>query len=254
MSLTSRTKRAATAALAAALALLVAGAPAGVTAQIAPDGPNLGPPAANLRELIDRYRAWRGPAYDQLQSVHERAYFESAAGRRSGQVWMDRDGRLRIESEGADGKEVQAATPQGAWRASAAGKAATDDPGAAEAARRYAALEFGQALTGRAGAEVALAGTADEDDHTWSVVRVTFGDADTYDALIDPVMGALCCYRITEKGVTREVQFGNWRLVDGVRMPFTQLTRRGADAAGVRLASVEINPPLDAALFEKPAS
>jgi hypothetical protein len=37
-------------------------------------------------------------------------------------------------------------------------------------------------------------------------------------------------------------------------MPFVQLTRRGADAAGVRLASVEINPALDAALFAKPAS
>ena len=43
--------------------------------------------------------------------------------------------------------------------------------------------------------------TADEGDHTWSVVRVTFGDADTYEALIDPSMGLLCCYRIIQKGV-----------------------------------------------------
>jgi hypothetical protein len=236
-----------------ALALLLVGAPAACLAQIAPDRQNLGPPARNLRELIERYRAWRGPAFDQLQSQHERAYFESAAGRRSGSIWMDRDGRLRIESEGGDGKEVRAAAPDGAWRAGADGKAA-DDPGAAEAIRRYAALEFGEAFSGRAGAQATLAGTADEDDHTWSVVRVSFGDADTYDALIDPAMGLLCCYRITEKGVTREVMFSSWRLVDGVRIPFAQLTRRGADADGVRLASVEINPPLDSALFARPAS
>ena len=239
--------------LAAFLAVAVVGAPIVAPAQIAPDRPDLGPPARNLRELIDRYRTWRGPAYDQLQSLHERAYFESAAGRRSGSIWMDRDGRIRIESDGGDGKAVQAATPAGAWRAGADGKPA-DDPGAAESARRYAALEFGEAFSGRGGADVALAGTADAEDHTWSVVRVTFGDADTYDALIDPAMGLLCCYRITEKGVTREVLFSGWRLVDGVRMPFIQLTRRGADAAGVRLASVEINPPLDAALFARPAS
>lgn len=239
--------------LAATFALLLAIVPAAVTAQIAPERQDLGPPARNLRELIDRYRAWRGPAYDQLQSLHERAYFESAAGRRSGQVWMDRDGRVRIETDGGDGREVRAAAPDGAWRTGADGKAA-DDPGAAETARRYAALEFGEALSGRDGAQAALAGTADVDDHTWSVVRVTFGDADTYDALIDPSMGLLCCYRITEKGVTREVLFSNWRLVDGVRVPFAQLTRRGADASGVRLAAVEINPPLDAALFAKPAA
>ena len=249
MSVTTRTRRAAAAAFSTALALLAAGAPAG--AQIAPDRLDLGPPARNLRELIDRYRTWRGPAYDQLQSLHERAYFEGAAGRKSGQVWMDRDGRLRIETDSGAGKEVQAAAPDGAWRAGADGKAA-DDPGAAEAARRYAALEFGEAFSGRAGAQAELAGTAEVDDHTWSVVRVTFGDADTYEALIDPSMGLLCCYRITEKGVAREVLFSNWRLVDGVRMPFAQLTRRGPDASGVRLASVEINPPLDAALFAKP--
>ena len=239
--------------LAAVAALAIAAVPAAAPAQIAPDRPDLGPPAKNLRELIERYRAWRGPAYDQLQSLHERAFFESAAGRRSGAIWMDRDGRLRIESDGTNGKEVQAAAPDGAWRLGADGKAA-DDPGAAEAARRYAALEFGEAFTGREGALAELAGTADEEDHTWSVVRVTFGDADTYEALIDPVIGMLCCYRITEKGVTREVMFGNWRLVDGVRMSFTQLTKRGPDASGVRLASVEINPPLDAALFAKPAA
>jgi hypothetical protein len=246
-------RRALAAAFAAAFALVIASVPAVVPGQIAPDRPNVGPPARNLRELIDRYVAFRGPAYDQLQSLHERAFFESAAGRRSGSIWMDRDGRLRIESDGEGGKEVRAASPDSAWRAGADGKPA-DDPGAAEASRRYAALEFGEAFTGRAGAEVTLDGTADEGDHSWSVVRVSFGDADAYEALIDASTGLLCCFRITEKGVERDVLFSNWRLVDGVRIPFAQLTRKGADASGVRLASVEINPPLDPALFAKPGS
>lgn len=238
---------------AAVLVLLIASFAAAASAQIAPDRPDLGPPARNLRELIERYQHWRGPAYDQLQSLHERGTFEDAAGRRSDAIWMDRDGRRRIETDGADGRQIEAAAPDGAWRAGADGKPA-DDPGGYEAARRYAALVFGDALTGRGGAEVALAGSAEAEDHTWTVVRVTFGDADTYDVLLEPVVGALCCYRITEKGVTREVLFTDWRLVDGVRVPFGQLTRRGPDAAGVRLAAVEVNPPLDPALFAKPGS
>ena len=239
--------------LAAALVLAIAGVAPAAPAQIAPDRPNLGPPARTLRELMGRYMAWRGPAFEQLQSLHERAYFEGAAGRRSGAIWMDRVGRRRVEVAGADGREVRVAGPAGAWRVGADGKPA-DDPGAAEAARRYAALEFGDALMGRDGAEVALAGTADAQDHTWSVVRVTFGDADAYEALIDPAIGLLCCYRITEHGVTREILLTDWRLVDGVRIAFAQLTRQGADASGVRLTSVEVNPPLSPTLFEKPAA
>lgn len=239
--------------LAAAIVVVLAGLPAAVPAQIAPDRPDIPPPAGNLRELTQRYFAWRGPAYGEWQGVHERAYFESGAGRRSGSIWMDRAGRLRIETDGEGGRQVQAASPDGAWRTGADGKA-VDDPGASEAARRYAALEFGDALTGRGGATAALAGTADAEDHTWDVVRVSFGDADTYDALIDPSIGLLCCYRITEKGVVREVLFTNWRLVDGVRVAFAQLTHHGeTDATGVRLTAVEINPPLDPALFQRPA-
>jgi hypothetical protein len=236
------------------MVLLLAGLPGAAPGQVAPDRPDLGPPARTLRELTARYFAWRGPAYGEWQSLHERAYFESGAGRRPGSIWMDRAGRLRVETDGEGGREVQVATPDGAWRIGADGKAA-DDPGAAEAARRYAALEFGDALTGRGGASVALAGAADVEDHTWDVVRVSFGDADTYEALIDPAIGLLCCYRITEKGATREVLFTEWRLVDGVRVPFAQLTRRGeSDVAGVRLTAVEINPPLDPGLFAKPGT
>ena len=234
------------------LAALLASFAATAPAQIAPDRPNLGPPARNLRELVERYRAWRGPAYAQLQSLHERAFFESAAGRAAGSIWMDRDGRVRTEIDSPGGKAVAAAAPDGAWRTGVDGKP-VDDPGGYESARRYAALAFGDALSGR-GAEAQITGTADAMDHTWDVVRVSFGDGDTYDALIEPVVGALCCYRITEHGVTREVVFTDWRLVDGVRIPFSQLTRRGADAAGVRLAAVEINPPLDPVLFAKPTS
>jgi hypothetical protein len=238
---------------AATLVLALTGAPAAASAQIAPDRPDLGPPARTLRELTDRYLAWRGPAFGQLQGLHARAYFEGTAGRRSGAIWLDRSGRRRIEMDGPGGKQIEAAGPDGAWRLEAGG-APADDPGGAEAARRYAALEFGEAFTGRGGAQASLAGTAEAQDHTWSVVRVSFGDADTYDALIEPVIGVLCCYRITEKGVTREILFGDWRLVDGVRVPFGQLTRQGADASEMRLAAVEVNPPLSDALFARPAS
>ncbi len=231
---------------------LAAAAAQPAAAQIAPDVEQSGPPARTLRELIDRYREWRGGfALESLQTIHERLYVETPTARQSVALWMDREGRTRREATTADGLVVEVATPDEAWR-SAAGGAPSDTPGAFERARRYALLEFGDALAGRGGASVTEAGTADADDKTWSVVRITFGDADIYDALIDPVSGALGGYRITEGGVARIERLGDWRLVDGVRMPFAQLTQSGGEM-GERVNAIELNRPIDPALFATPA-
>jgi len=235
-------------------ASLFAAAPAPLVAQIASDAPppTAGEAAYNLHRIVARYIDWRGPAFRELQTIHERLYVETQAGREPGALWMDRDGRMRREVDVAGVRTVQVAAADGAWKTGDDGKVA-DDPTAVERARRYALLQFGDAFTGRGGASVALAGTADVDDHTWSVVRVSFGDADAYDALIDPVTGALCCYRITEGGVQRAEMFGDWRLQDGVRMPFAELMRAGAET-GVRVSAMELNRDLDPSLFQRPAT
>jgi hypothetical protein len=233
-----------------AAGLLVA-TPAPLVAQTASDAPpSAGEAAYKLHQIVARYLEWRGPAFRELQTIHERLYLETQAGREPGALWMDRDGRTRREVDAGGARTVQAAAPGGAWKADSDGKVA-DDPGAVERARRYALLQFGDAFTGRGGANVALAGTADMEDHTWTVVRVTFGDADAYEALIDPATGLLCCYRITEGGVTRTEMFGDWRLQDGVRMPFAELLRAGGET-GVRISAIELNRDLDPTLFQRP--
>jgi len=210
-----------------------------------------GEAAQALRDLVGRYFAWRGPAYAQLQTIHERLQIETPAGRAPGALWMDRDGRLRRETSSAAGATIEVSGPAGSWRIGPAG--APDDPKAAERARRYAMLEFGDALTGRGGAVVALAGKTTVEDHLWAVVRVTFGDADIYEALLDPESGALGGYRITEAGAVRTQLFGAWRLVDGVRMPFMLLTRTDRET-GAEVTALELNKPFDSALFQRPDS
>jgi hypothetical protein len=238
-------------AAAALLAIALAGSPAPLIAQIAAETPSPGEAAYTLHELVGRYTAWRGPAFEDLQTIHERLYVDTQVGRQSGQLWMDREGRMRREIDAGGVRTIEAAAPDGAGRIGADGKL-VDDPGGAERARRYALLEFGDALTGRGGARVALAGTAEVEDKTWSVIRVTFGDADVYEALIDPPTGGLCCYRITEGGVTRTELFGDWRLADGVRMPFGRLVRSSYEV-GFRISALELNRDIDPTLFNKPA-
>ena len=210
-----------------------------------------GEAAQALRDLVSRYFAWRGPAYAQLQTIHERLQIDTPAGREPGALWMDRDGRMRRETSSGAGATIEVDGPAGSWRTGPAG--APDDPKAAERARRYAMLEFGDALTGRGGAEVALTGKTTLDDHVWAVVRVTFGDPDVYEALLDPESGALGGYRITEAGAVRTQLFGAWRLVDGVRMPFMELTRTDRET-GAEVTALELNRPFDSALFRRPDS
>ena len=237
-------------ALAAPAAAQIAAAPQPATAEdAAPRTP--GEAAQALRDLVSRYFAWRGPAYAQLQTIHERLQIETPAGRTSGALWMDRDGRTRRETSSGAGATVEVDGPAGSWRSGPAG--APDDPKSVERARRYAMLAFGDALTGRGGAEVALAGKTTVDDHLWTVVRVTFGDADVYETLLDPESGALGGYRITEAGAVRTQLFGAWRLVDGVRMPFMELTRTDRET-GAEVTALELNRPFDSALFRRPDS
>jgi hypothetical protein len=223
-----------------------------LAAQIAPDRSlSPGESASSVRELVARYLAWRGgPALEQLQTRHERLYLVTPDSRAPGQLWIDRDGRMRRQVDRAGAPEVEVATADGAWRLGADGQTVADPP-AVERARRFAALEFGDAFRSRGGAMVSAGGRTELNDHPWSVIRIGFGDADVYDALIDTPTGALGGYVITEDGAQRSLMFGDWRMIDGVRMPFAQLIR-AEPPSEVRVTAVELNRPLDPALFERP--
>ena len=117
--------------------------------------------------------------------------------------WADRDGRVLVKSDLGGFRSTSATTPDGSWSTNASGQVLLEQPNGYELSRRYAALAFGDALLGRAGARrsshwPAAPTTARADQ--FAVVQATFGDADTFDALIDPATGALCCYLITTKG------------------------------------------------------
>jgi hypothetical protein len=239
-------------ALAVSLATLSPLALVPAAAQVASEAPPPIDPSQTMREVVAKYLEFRGPAYPQLQSIHERFYVETQLGRQSGGLWMDRDGHFRREINAGGVREVAVATPDGAW-SSVGASGPRDDPGASERARRYSLVEFGDALTGRGGATVTLAGTAQLMDKSWSVLRVTFGDADSYEALIDPENGLLCCYRITEGGQARLELFADWRLVDGVRMPFAQITHTSGDLQA-EVGMIELNRPFDPTLFQRPAA
>jgi predicted aspartyl protease len=232
-------------ALAAALAL--AGV---VSAQPAPASVQ----ASSLRQLVDRYIAWRGgEAFVRMKGLHTAGAVDAAGLTGAFEDWQsDDDGRNQLDIGGV--KMVEVITPRGSWTTNASGQV-VDEPDAYE----YAARDplGGETLLGigkaKDKAALTLRGEETADGHAWNVLQVAYGDADTYDAFIDPESGALGAARITEKGQTRFEHYSDWRMVGAVRIAFT--TRIETGELGVQtlhVKSAEVNPAIDRSLFERP--
>lgn len=209
-------------------------------------------PATPLRQLVDRYIAWRGgDAFVRGKGLHTTGAVDAAGLTGAFENWQsDDDSRNQLDLGGV--KIVEVITPYGSWTTNASGQV-VDEPDA----YKYAARDplDGQTLlgVGKAKAVLALRGMETADGHAWAVLRVSFGDADTYDAFIDPDTGALGAVRITEKGQTRFEHYSDWRVVGAVRLAFT--TRVEIGDLGVQTLHVktaEVNPSLDPALFTRP--
>ena len=87
------------------------------------------------------------------------------------------------------------------------------------------------------------------DGRAWAVVRIGFGDDDTYDAFIDPSTGELGGFRIMEDRQSRFEHYGDWRWLQGVRMPFLHTTD---DDTREVLTTIELNRPLPPRLLRRP--
>jgi hypothetical protein len=213
--------------------------------------------ADDLSALIDKYIAWRGgPAFEHMTSFHLAATVEVAGLSGPVELWEDRDGRMRNASDLGVIKSVHVSTPADSWSLTPSGQVETLPVSEVESSRRGAVLDFADAIRGGAGARLALLGSENRDGQTWSVVRVSFGDEDTYDAFIDPKTGAIDGWRIKEDRLTHFDKYGDWRMVDGVRMAF--LEAETSDLPGgnatVHIASADLNHALSPLLFVRPGA
>jgi hypothetical protein len=214
--------------------------------------------ADDLSDLVDRYVIWRGgPAFEQLQTIHERGKVDASGLRGTGDIWSSRDGRQRIYVDLDVLKQTQVVTPDPgqSWDTNPSGQVETMPSAGADTQRHRLALEFADAFRGLGDAKATLLGAEQRDGASWSVVRLSFGGADTYDAFIDPASGALDGFRITEDRQARFERLSDWRLVDGVRMPFEDKVTTGAPGGdqSSHAETIELNHPFPDALLARPA-
>jgi hypothetical protein len=212
--------------------------------------------ADEFSRVVDRYMAWRGGvAFEQLQSVHQRGSIDTGGLHGTGEIWVDRSGRQRFDMDLGVLKQTQVVDPGRSWEIAPSGQVETLAWSDQQSNARDQALQFPDALRGRGGANATLLAPETREGRAWAVVRVSFGDADSYDVFIDPQTGALGGFRIMEDRRGRFESFADWRMVDGVRMPFQQITKTdvpGGDQT-TKAATLALNEAIPAARLARPA-
>ncbi|HEX3363646.1 aspartyl protease family protein [Phenylobacterium sp.] len=212
--------------------------------------------ADDVQSVIAKYVAWRGgPAFEAMQTFHARGRIRYGGQGGDFEQWLGSDGRFRQRSELDFITYDEAVTPDLQWTRNTSGQ--IEDIGdLGESDRRAAALAFAQGVEFHGGKTYTLLPSELRAGRTWAVVRVGFGGPDTYDLFIDAGTGELLGERITEDQRTRFAQFDDWRHVSGVRMPFGEHDRgpNHVDDQDFQARAIQVNPPLPASLFVRPAS
>lgn len=201
--------------------------------------------AQSADELLARHGEWRGEGFPALGSFHSRGVLQTAGLEGTIERWAERHGRSRTDVDLGVLKVSQGQTQEAGWIVTPAGQVEDASPHAVAAARREAGVLLGRLD----GARLRLL-RPDEG----AGVRADFEDGAAYDLLLEPGTGALRGVRITEDGETRTVSYSDWRMVDGVRMPFEEaVDYPGEDQdQQIRIEDLELNAPPADATFERP--
>jgi hypothetical protein len=215
-------------------------------------------PARNraVEQLVDNYIRWRGGrAYEQLRSFYVVADVDTEGLKGTTREWRERDGRTRDELDLGVTKGVYVRTRTAGWNKDEAlvrpvGHFTIQDT------RREMAVEFGDALRGGGGATVERMPDENIDGRDYAILRIRFGDADSYDLIIDPANGALHGKRQTQDARTGFVRLSDWRFVNGVRFPFKreEFRSNGKLDATIAVRSMTTNAKFPGTLFAEPAS
>ncbi len=210
--------------------------------------------ASDLDALVARMIEWRGgAAFEAASAIHLEGTIEAMGQRGRIERWIE-PGRSRERLDLGSFRQDAAFDDRQGWALTLSGQVEDAGPARIAAARRARLLELDDALRGADGARTALAPAEQLDAHKVAVVRVSFGDADVYDLLVDPATGALRAVRSREDRRTTLTRLSDWRSVGGVRLAHrwqidSEFENQDADVVVTR---AELAQRFDDAVFARP--
>lgn len=201
-------------------------------------------------DAVARYVAWRGgAAFQKADSLLLRG--ETDNGTFKGSLERRIEPGRTVEKFNMGGLVTHRAyVGKAGWALTLSGQVEPQNPIAADQAEARRRILFDDALNG-----ARLQADETFDGETVQVLRISLGGKDHYDLLLDPATGALVADRLRQDGDVTETRYSDWRMVEGVRIPFRQQQQVIGDPIGMTLtvAKADIDPKADDNAFAQPA-
>lgn len=222
------------------------------TAWLALAGP-LAAQDASVDEVVDRYREWRGgAAFEAMAAVRQEGQIRASGLEGTIVLLAEADGDLRREQDLGVVRSGSARHGADGWVLTNSGQIEALSPHAAEDLRRDALLRFEGVLDDPS--RLSRRPDIEMDGRTLAVIAVDFGpDGDEHELWIDAATGELYGLRVVRDRRESVVTFGDWRMVEGVGMPFLERVVDDIGEPGeVRWSTIDLNPAVTDSAWDRP--
>lgn len=215
-------------------------------------------PAQESREALERHIEWLGgaEAWRAVAGLRMSGTLAVAGLQGTLVVTVHRDGYQRTEYDLEVVEGVEAVTPEDAWEINPSGQVEIMGTDKAAAQRRGIGQAFQWHLLRRDDSEVSFPGAEEKGGREWEVVRFSYPDGDLLDLFLDPADGSCTWARRLEDTETNWIRYGDWRRVEGLRVPFSQETISDSPMKNQSVTWTEVSllDEVEAATFRRPAS
>ena len=194
--------------------------------------------ADHSHDLLERHIAWRGGRANLqgLRDITTRGKMHVATLAGDLVVMERRDGYRKVEYEIAGQKGREYLTPEGGWELNHSGQMDAMDRVRAAQGRRQIEGDFMETLLAGRAKHI---GTEEREGRSWEVYRIG-NDDDHTDLFIDPADGSLTWERTIKNGEEQWEHLEDWRVVDGVRMSFSNTILKGGKQPDTMITWEEI--------------
>ena len=208
-----------------------------------------------LSDLLGRYQNWRGgEAFTTAKAFRFKGKLETSGLKGSADITSTEAGESLQKIDLGALKQTQAVTLGSGWITTPSGQIETLPGDTSDDARHETQIAFAGLLAGQIDAKLSLLAPETFDGALMSVVHIGYATKTSFDLFIDAKTGEMHGYRKTQDNHTTLVHESDWRIVDGVSVPYLIETTAPVanDNSSLKLDRVELNPRLSPDWLQRP--
>lgn len=210
--------------------------------------------ATSPEVLRDAYIQWRGgEGFRAMHRRHSSGDIRVTALTGTFELWEDSAGRLRLDVHAGALEISRRVNGQGGFSLTPGGQVETLSPQDCEHRLLSMLTSYAGVLEGAQGATLSALPANAEGDKPPEGFRVSFPNGDLCDFQVRADGELVRCREVVDGGESIST-FSDWRMLDGVRLPYTIESLNTADGQRtvMHVAQDSVNPPFDATLFAEP--